>query len=91
MRIDFRSDQEEFCESYRAMSRFPFVSYTNISHFISGCEIVGGMNGVHFTFVRDGRPSGEAYIELASEKDVEKAITKNNEHMGKRYIEGMLQ
>lgn len=43
---------------------------------------------IHFTFVRDGRPSGEAYVELASEGDVLNALEKNQQHMGKRYIEG---
>ncbi len=54
----------------------------------SECDIVGGKGGIHFTFVRDGRPSGEAYIELASEEDLEKALTRDKQHMGKRYIEG---
>jgi len=43
---------------------------------------------IHFTFTRDGRPSGEAYIELATEGDVAVALSKNQQHMGKRYIEG---
>ena len=53
-------------------------------------NIIGGANGVNLTFMRDGRPSGEAYIELMSEADVDLAMKKNNEHMGKRYIEGIL-
>jgi len=58
-----------------------------VSMFLGDCEIVGGKEGVHFTFVRDGRPSGEAYVEMATEEDVEKALSKNKQHMGKRYIE----
>ena len=54
----------------------------------SGVNILNGKGGVHFTFVRDGRPSGEAYIELESEEDLEKALTKDKHHMGKRYIDG---
>jgi len=50
----------------------------------AGCSVVD----VHFTYTRDGRPSGEAYIELASEQDVTVALGKNQQHMGKRYIEG---
>jgi len=45
---------------------------------------------VHFTYTRDGRPSGEAYIELESEQDVQGALSKNQQHMGKRYIEGII-
>ena len=66
--------------------------YSTVHHSIdrlAGVNIVGGSGGIHFTFVRDGRPSGEAYIELASEEDVHKACTRDKEHMGKRYIEGM--
>lgn len=40
------------------------------------------------TLSREGRPSGEAYIELESEEDLNKAIEKHNDHMGHRYIEG---
>ena len=53
---------------------------------MAGVNIVG----IHFTFVRDGRPSGEAYIELSSEEDVHTACKRDKEHMGKRYIEGLL-
>ena len=52
------------------------------------CNVVGGKGGIHFTYVRDGRPSGEAYIELASEEDLNKALSKDKANMGKRYIEG---
>ena len=37
-----------------------------------------------------GRPSGEAYIELVTQEDVAKALKKDREHMGHRYIEGTL-
>lgn len=56
--------------------------------FATGCDIVDGKDGIHFTSTRDGRPSGEAYIELLSEKDLESALLKDKNHMGKRYIEG---
>ena len=51
-----------------------------------GCEITN----IHFTFTQDGRPSGEAYVELKSEGDVHLALSKNQYHLGKRYIEGLL-
>ena len=37
---------------------------------------------------REGRPSGEAYVEFASKEDQEKALEMDKEHMGKRYVEG---
>lgn len=36
---------------------------------------------------REGRASGEAYIELESANDLEKAMKKHHQHMGSRYIE----
>ncbi len=35
----------------------------------------------------DGRPSGEAFIKVLGEEDVEAACNKNNALMGQRYIE----
>lgn len=35
----------------------------------------------------EGRPSGEAFVELVDECDVENALRKNNNMMGQRYIE----
>lgn len=37
----------------------------------------------------EGRPSGEAFVEMESDEDVELACKKDREHMGHRYIEGM--
>lgn len=37
---------------------------------------------------REGRPSGEAYVEMESEDDLKAALKKDREHMGNRYIEG---
>ena len=41
------------------------------------------------TMTREGRPSGEAYIEMESDEDCAKAVKKDRQHMGKRYVEGM--
>ena len=59
--------------------------------FTDDVAVVGGENGVHFTFSREGRPSGEAFVELVDEDNVQLAVTKHNEHMGNRYIEGLLE
>jgi len=63
------------------------ASQDDVYSFMKNVEIAGGKSGIHLTFTKDGRPSGEAYIELASPEDLEAAISKNKEHMGKRYIE----
>lgn len=49
---------------------------------------IEGSKSVHVTLTREGRPSGEAYIEMASEEDLEKAVKKDRQNMGKRYVEG---
>ncbi|VDK44773.1 unnamed protein product [Anisakis simplex] len=36
---------------------------------------------------RDGRPSGEAFVTFENEEDYEYALTKDKQHMGKRYVE----
>lgn len=51
-------------------------------------NIKNGASGVHLTLSREGRPSGEAYIEMETEADVALAEKKHNQHMGRRYIEG---
>ncbi|KAK7113545.1 heterogeneous nuclear ribonucleoprotein H2-like [Littorina saxatilis] len=55
--------------------------------FFDECQIAGGEKGVHLTVSREGRASGEAFVEFESEEDVEKGIEKHNSHLGSRYIE----
>ena len=70
------------------MSRHATVRFQFYSKYITDVEIVGGESGVTFTFTRDGRPSGEAYVCVASPEDKAAAIHHNREHIGSRYIEG---
>lgn len=42
---------------------------------------------MHILVGMDGRPSGEAIVELESQQDVEVALKHSNEHMGRRYVE----
>ena len=58
-----------------------------VMEFFSEVNIVRGDEGVHFGKNREGRPSGEAFIEVESEEDVQKALEKHKCNMGKRYIE----
>ncbi|MDG2825266.1 hypothetical protein P7M50_25215, partial [Vibrio parahaemolyticus] len=55
--------------------------------FLSDCTIHDGVAGVHFIYTREGRQSGEAFVELESEDDVKLALKKDRESMGHRYIE----
>ncbi|XP_023677279.1 heterogeneous nuclear ribonucleoprotein H3 isoform X1 [Paramormyrops kingsleyae] len=58
-----------------------------VASFFSDCEIVGGVSGVCFTYSKEGRPSGEAFIELKTADDFKNAIAKDRKYMGHRYIE----
>lgn len=41
-----------------------------------------------FTYSKEGRPSGEAFIELKTADDFKNALSKDRKYMGHRYIEG---
>ena len=42
---------------------------------------------VYLTTNSEGRPSGEAFVEVSSEEDIELSLKLNNNLMGQRYIE----
>lgn len=58
-------------------------------HHLSGigCEIKGGEDGIVTTLSKEGRPSGEAYIEMETQYDHDKGLTYDRKNMGTRYIE----
>ncbi|XP_066549485.1 heterogeneous nuclear ribonucleoprotein H3 isoform X1 [Amia ocellicauda] len=58
-----------------------------VAGFFSDCNIVGGVNGVCFTYSKEGRPSGEAFVELKTAEDFKNAVAKDRKYMGHRYIE----
>uniref|UniRef100_A0A8C2PGE9 RRM domain-containing protein n=1 Tax=Capra hircus TaxID=9925 RepID=A0A8C2PGE9_CAPHI len=62
-------------------------SVEDVQNFLSDCTIHDGVAGVHFIYTREGRQSGEAFVELESEDDVKLALKKDRESMGHRYIE----
>ncbi|VDP25376.1 unnamed protein product [Schistosoma margrebowiei] len=47
----------------------------------------GISRGIYFPQGSNGRSNGEAFIELESRDDKQKAMTHHNEHLGRRYIE----
>ena len=51
---------------------------------IAAARVKGGRYGVHFSVY----PNEEAYIEMESQADIEKAIEKDNKKMGLRFIQG---
>nr|XP_057945031.1 heterogeneous nuclear ribonucleoprotein H3 [Doryrhamphus excisus] len=58
-----------------------------VAGFFSDCDIMGKINGVCFTYSKEGRPSGEAFIELKTSDDFKNALSKDRKYMGHRYIE----
>ncbi|GIY58407.1 heterogeneous nuclear ribonucleoprotein H2 [Caerostris extrusa] len=57
------------------------------SEIFEGCKLKNNSNGIHMTMSKEGRPSGEAYVEFETAEDADKGLEKNNEHLGNRYIE----
>ncbi|XP_068816004.1 heterogeneous nuclear ribonucleoprotein H isoform X14 [Struthio camelus] len=62
-------------------------SAEEVQRFFSECKILNGASGIRFIYTREGRPSGEAFVELESEDDVKLALKKDRETMGHRYVE----
>lgn len=67
------------------------IIFTIILFFLFlDCDIVGKVKGVCFTYSKEGRPSGEAFIELKTAEDFKNALAKDRKYMGHRYIEGKI-
>jgi len=58
-----------------------------IVDFFKDSNIVGGTAGVFIMMNFEGRPSGNCFVEMESEEDIQNAIAKDREKMGRRYIE----
>ncbi|KAL4853433.1 Heterogeneous nuclear ribonucleoprotein F [Chlorella vulgaris] len=66
----------------------PFNSTAlDVLQFFKGVETVGGEGGVVFTCTPDGRPTGEAYVALASSEALAAALARHKDKIGSRYIE----
>lgn len=60
----------------------------DILDFLKDCSVVNAEKGVHMAIShRDGRPNGEAYVELETPEDVDRAFSYNKNVLGHRYIE----
>lgn len=56
-------------------------------HVASGCQVKDGEDGICMLLTEEGRPSGEALIEMETVEDFEKGLECDKNHMGSRYIE----
>lgn len=70
---------------YRKLEQYIFIFLI----FIEDVEIVDGEQGVYFIFFREGRLSGECFVELIDEDNVQRGLKCYNKYMGNRYIEGL--
>ena len=44
-------------------------------------------DGILLPLAKDGRSSGQAYVQFTNDEDAKKALEKNRHHMGHRYVE----
>ncbi|KAK3514393.1 hypothetical protein QTP70_017605 [Hemibagrus guttatus] len=65
-------------------------SAEDLLKFFSECRIYKGVNGIHLMYHKNGKPSGQAFIELEHEEDVSKALEMHRQYLGPRYVEGRL-
>merc|ERR1719238_2620378 len=61
------------------------VTRNDILDFFQGLSVP--LNGVHLMFNEREQPTGEAYVEFSSPDDRERAMTKDRQHIGGRYVE----
>ena len=61
------------------------VTRNDILDFFPGLSVP--LNGVHLMFNEREQPTGEAYVEFSSPEDRERAMTKDRQHIGGRYVE----
>ncbi|CDQ95470.1 unnamed protein product, partial [Oncorhynchus mykiss] len=54
----------------------------DLIQFFSECRVRDGVKGIHLTVNRDGKPNGQAFIELEHEEDVSKALEKHRQYLG---------
>eukprot|EP00775_Hariotina_reticulata_P013285 gene13285-13416_t len=59
----------------------------DIVQFFQGVQLTDSDDAIILTMSVDGRPTGEAYVELANEAAQAAAMTKHKDLMGTRYIE----
>ena len=73
-------------ESVVKMRGLPYkVSRNDVLEFFTGLSVP--LNGVHLMFNEREQPTGEAYVEFSSPDDRERAMTKDRQHIGGRYVE----
>ncbi|KAH8295334.1 hypothetical protein KR018_010064 [Drosophila ironensis] len=64
------------------------ATHKEILDFLENVNVTNGSQGIHLVTSRvDGKNTGEAYVEVSTQEDVEEARKLNRASMGHRYIE----
>eukprot|EP00090_Calanus_glacialis_P040256 TRINITY_DN70178_c0_g1_i1.p1 TRINITY_DN70178_c0_g1~~TRINITY_DN70178_c0_g1_i1.p1 ORF type:complete len:409 (-),score=137.21 TRINITY_DN70178_c0_g1_i1:80-1306(-) len=63
------------------------ATHEQICHFLFGCEVVGGKNGVQIEMNERGKSSGTAIVQLKTEIDVENALKFHKQKLGTRHVD----
>uniref|UniRef100_A0A7S4B3A2 RRM domain-containing protein n=1 Tax=Chrysotila carterae TaxID=13221 RepID=A0A7S4B3A2_CHRCT len=73
-------------EAVVKMRGLPYkVTRNDVLDFFAGLAVP--LNGVHLMFNEREQPTGEAYVEFSGPDDRERAMSKDRQHMGGRYVE----
>ncbi|CAI4227152.1 unnamed protein product [Auanema sp. JU1783] len=87
-------DEKEYCSgnSYSSESSDHYVRLRGLPFNSAEEDIINFLSGVKVLDViiltgRDGRPSGEAYCQLESQEDIDKALEYDKMRLESRYIE----
>jgi len=88
--LQFLSSDDKSSSLVVKVRGLPWSTTTaEIIDFFGGCNVARGKDGVYIVMTKEGRPSGEAFIEMESDEDIEQALKKDREYVGSRYIEGI--
>eukprot|EP00276_Gloeochaete_wittrockiana_P004971 CAMPEP_0184647442 /NCGR_PEP_ID=MMETSP0308-20130426/4378_1 /TAXON_ID=38269 /ORGANISM="Gloeochaete witrockiana, Strain SAG 46.84" /LENGTH=557 /DNA_ID=CAMNT_0027078411 /DNA_START=122 /DNA_END=1795 /DNA_ORIENTATION=- len=75
--------------SYTGVIRMRGLPYSatkeDIKYFFTGISIVP--DGIHLVVGLDGRATGDSYVEFTSDEEANRAMARNRERIGSRYIE----
>ena len=78
--------EEKFSKSVVRMRGLPYsATVEDILDFFHGLELPS--QAVHIATTPDGRPTGEAYVELPTEEEANRAMERHKSRLGTRYIE----
>ena len=57
-----------------------------VCRFFMDCEIVGGPNGIYFPLNEGCLPTGEAFVEMETARDIDKALERHMDCIMERWV-----